>query len=107
MDGWRDEGPRISANPVRDLFDACAHGYAIKLTCRGCHRQRIFNPHAVWWHFRRKGYSEWLRDVPGKFRCRVCERRRPTMDLVHEEPNDPSLPMPNEDEWKRERRRRR
>lgn len=104
---WRENEPRISANPVRDLFDATAQHYAIKLTCRGCRRSRIFPSAAIWWHFRKKGFSEWLRDVPGKFRCRVCERRAPGMDLVHEAANDTSLPMPSELVWKHELRRRR
>lgn len=103
----RDGEQRISANPVRDLFDACAHGYAIKVTCRGCRRARIFRSAAVWHHFRRKGFSDWLRDVPGKFRCRVCDRKAPLMELVGEAPNDRSLPMPSESDWKRELRRRR
>ena len=104
---WRDGEPRLSANPVRDLFDACAHGYAIRLACRGCGRQRVFHSAAVWHHFRRKGFSEWLRDVPRRFRCRVCGRRAPVMALVHEPPNDDSLPMPSDHDWKRELRRRR
>jgi hypothetical protein len=104
---WRDNQPRISANPVRDLFDATTHHYAIKLRCRACHRSRILNAAAVWWHFRKKGYSEWLRDVPRKFRCRECQERGPEMDLVHQAANDHSLPLPSESDWKRELRRRR
>jgi hypothetical protein len=104
---WRDGGPRISANPVRDLFDATAHGYAIRLTCRGCRRARIFHAAAVWHLFERKGFADGLRDVPRRFRCRVCDRRGPVLELVHEEPNDSSLPMPSQTEWKRELRRRR
>ena len=104
---WREREARVSANPVRELFDACAHVYAIRFTCRGCRRARVFPSAAVWHHFRRKGYSERLRDVPDKFRCRVCDRKRPAMDLVHEEPNDRSLPLPSDSDWKRELRRRR
>lgn len=103
----RDGEKRISANPVRDLFDACAHGLSIKFTCRGCRRARIFPAAAVWHHFSRKGFAGRLRDVPGKFRCRVCGRRGPMMELVNEEPDEKSLPMPSEYDWKRELRRRR
>ena len=103
----RDPEPRISPNPVRDLFDACAHGYALRLTCRACRRRRSFSPHAVWHLFRRKGWPEWLRDVARRFRCRSCGRRGPRLDLVHEEPDDTSLPMPSRTEWKRELSRRR
>jgi len=104
---WRESGPRTSANPVRDLFDATAQHYALKLKCRGCGRARVFHAAAVWHHFRRKGWSEWLRDVPKKFRCRACDRRTPEMDLVHEEPTDTTLPLPGETIWKHELRRRR
>ena len=103
----RDRETRISANPVRDLFDACAHGYSIKFTCQGCRRTRIFPAAAVWHHFRRKGFADRIREVPARFHCRVCERREPLLDLVHDEPNDLSLPMPSEQDWKRELRRRR
>src|SRR5687768_5025835 len=104
---WREERVRTSANPLRELFDAAAKGYAIKLACQGCRRERIFPAAAVWRHFREKGFSEMLRDVPGKFRCRVCDRREPIMDLVHEDPNDASLALPEAHEWKRELSRRR
>src|SRR5688572_29425277 len=99
---WREEPVRTSVNPIRELFDAAAHGYAIRLVCRGCRRGRIFHAAAIWWHFRRKGLSELLRDVPGRFRCRECDRRDPVMDLVREEPNDVSLRLPANHEWKRE-----
>jgi hypothetical protein len=98
---------RDLVNPVRDLFDATAHHYALKLTCRHCRRQRIFPAAAVWWHFKRRGFTDRLRDVPQRFRCQSCERRGPTLDLVHEEANDASLPLPSEQDWKHELRRRR
>jgi hypothetical protein len=104
---WREDGVRYSANPLRELFDAAAQGYSIKLTCGGCRRCKTLSAHAVWHHFGKKGFSEYLRDVPKRFRCRVCGRRKPRMDLVHEEVDDTSLPMPSEQDWKRELRRRR
>lgn len=104
---WREQGIRTEVNPLRELFDATARGYAIKLTCRGCRRTRTFPAAAVWWHFRCRGFSERLRDVPGKFCCQSCDCRAPDMDVVHETPNDASLPMPAELVWKQELRRRR
>ena len=98
---------RDLVNPVRDLFDAAAHHYALKLTCQGCRRQRIFAAAAVWWHFKRKGLADRLRDVPKRFRCKDCGRRGPSLDLVHEEPNDGSLPLPSDLDWKHELRGRR
>jgi hypothetical protein len=103
----RNEAVRYKANPLRELYDAAAQGYSIKLACRGCRRVRVLYPHAVWHHFRIKGFSERLRDVPARFKCRVCERRGPHLELVHEEPTDHTLPLPSQQEWKRELRRRR
>jgi hypothetical protein len=99
---WREERVRTSVNPLREIFDAAAKAYSVKLTCRSCRRERILSAAAIWRRFRRKGYSELLREIPAKFRCRVCDRREPVMDLVHEEPNDTSLPLPTDQEWKRE-----
>ena len=98
---------RELANPVRDLFDATAHHVSLKFTCRGCRRTRIFPAASVWWLFRRKGWTDWIRDVPRHFRCRVCDRRHPMLILVNEAANDTSLPMPSELDWKQELRRRR
>ena len=103
---WR-QAVRDEPNPTRELFDAAAKGYSIKLTCRGCRRSRTLHSAAVWHHFSSRGFSEWLRDVPKRFRCRVCGRRAPEMDLSYDQPNDTSLPLPSDQEWKRELRRRR
>lgn len=103
----RDNGVRDSANPVRDLFDATAQHYALKFTCRGCRRQRIFASASVWWHFKKRGLVDWLRDVPKKFVCKQCGRRGPTLDLVQEGATDTNLPFPSETDWKHELRRRR
>lgn len=106
---WHEKGPRISANPLRELFDAAARGYNLRLTCRGCGRAEILNRFAVWWLFRQKGWRDRLSDVPARFRCGGCGRKAPEMDLVQEEPTLNALPVPvaAEAEWKRELRRRR
>lgn len=103
----RAAGMRDSANPVRELFDAAAQGYTLKFSCRGCGRSKIFQAAAVWRHFERKGWSPWLRDVGGRFRCRVCSRRSAFVELSHDEPTDKSLPLPDLYAWKRELSRRR
>jgi hypothetical protein len=104
---WREQGPRDSANPVRDVFDAAAHGYNLKLECGGCRRGQVLDAHAVWHLFQRKRWRDLLRDVPARFRCRGCGRKSPRLDLVHDDPTVTDLPMPSEAEWKRELRRRR
>lgn len=109
-EAWRQarpDGLRTSANPVRESFDAAAQGYTLKLSCGGCGRVRVFHAAAVWRHFDRKGWSPWLRDVARRFRCRVCDRRMPRLELGHDEPTDTSLPLPDPYAWKRELSRRR
>jgi len=98
---------RDTANPVRELFDAAAQGYTLSFRCRGCGRVRTFHAAAVWRHFDGKGWSPWLRDVAARFRCRVCGRRTPQIELGHQEPTDTSLPLPDRYAWKRELSRRR
>ena len=98
---------RDSANPIRELFDAAAQGYTLKLVCRGCGRSKVIHAAAAWRHFDRKGWSPWLRDVAARFRCRVCDHRSPALELSHDEPTDTSLPLPDHYAWKRELSRRR
>ena len=98
---------RDCANPLRELFDAAAQGYSLRLSCRGCGRSRVFHAAAVWHHFDRKDWSPWLRDVPARFRCRVCDRRMPSLQLCHDAPTDDKLPLPDRYRWKRELSRRR
>ena len=98
---------RESVNPVRELFDAAAQGYTLKLLCRDCGRAQVFHAAAVWRHFQRKSWSPWLRDVGQHFRCRRCGRRGPRLELSHDEPTDTHLPLPDIYAWKRELSRRR
>ena len=67
----------------------------------------IFDPHALWYLFEKKGWPDWLRDVRRRCRCTGCGAREPALDLVHEEPTGERLKMPSEQEWKRMRARRR
>ena len=91
----QQSGLRDSANPLRELFDAAARGYNLKLSCRGCGRVEILDRFAVWGLFQRNGWRDWLRDVPAHFRCRGCDRKGPALDLVYDEPTSTVLPMPN------------
>lgn len=104
---WREQGPRTSANPIRDVFDAAAHGYNLKLTCRGCSRTEVLHSAAVWERFRVKRWRDLMHDLPQHFRCRGCGGKRPKIELSHELPTSAELPMPWDSEWKRELRRRR
>lgn len=102
-----------SPNPLRDLFDAAARHRAIKLTCRRCGHVRIFDPHALWWLFKRKGWNDRLSEIQARCWCYPCWRktgdrvRRPRLELVTDAPTGAPLPMPEERHWKQEMRRRR
>ena len=98
---------RYTAFALTDLFDATAQHYELKFTCRGCHRATVFVAAAVWALFDRKGWRDNLRDIPAHFRCRVCDRRNPILELVNEKPTETTLPLPSQERWKREQRRRR
>lgn len=98
---------RHTAYGLSDLFDATAQHYNLRFTCRGCHRSSVFVAAAVWLLFERKGWPDYLRDVPKQFRCRVCDRRNPIIELVNDKATENSLPLPSEETWKRAQRRRR
>lgn len=102
-----------SAYPLRDLFDAAVRGRSIRLTCTRCGHGAVFDSHALWWLFHRRGWLAAFEDVRRRCVCIMCLHRRgekvrnPRFELVHDEPTDTSLPMPSEIDWKREQRRRR
>ena len=102
-----EEDSRDSVHPLRSLFDAAARGYAVRLACSRCRRAAVLDAHALWHAFRRKGWSQRLREVPRRCRCRGCGTRGPRLALVHEPATDRSLPMPPLHEWKAELRRHR
>ena len=89
------------------LFEAAAWHYAVKITC-SCGHSVSFNPHGLWWHFRRNGLPDDLRNIGASFWCRPCTARRGhrvrpvQVELVRESETDFRLEMPDEREWKRE-----
>lgn len=102
-----------SAYPLHDLFDAAVRGRSVRLTCGRCGHGAVFDSHALWWLFHRKGWSDTFREVRRRCLCLMClhrlglKVRDPRFELVDEPPTDSSLPMPTELDWKREMRRRR
>lgn len=102
-----------TAYPLRDLFDAAVRQKSIKLTCARCKHICIFDGHALWWLFQRRGWQDRFADVQRRCVCIVCSYnggtkvRHPHLELVDETPTDTRLKMPSELDWKRELRRRR
>lgn len=100
-----------SPHAVTDLWDVGAHHLNLKFTCPRCLHSRVFHAAAVWWLFRQRRWNDRLSEVRQHFVCGVCwaahrvKVRNPQMQIVKDD-HEP-LPLPPEDEWKREARRRR
>lgn len=82
------------------FFEAAAWHHFIIVTCRGCGREAVFNPHALWWLFERKGWDGRFRAAAGRFRCKRCAGRA-SVTWARERTATVDLPMPCEREWKR------
>jgi ribosomal protein L37E len=102
-----------SAYPLRDLFDAAVRHRNVKLTCQRCGHAAIFDGHALWWLFKRRGWADRFPDVQRRMVCTACfyrgsaKVRAARLELADEPPTQTRLEMPSELDWKRELRRRR
>ena len=101
---------RQLANPISDLFDAAVRHRTIKASCQ-CGNVGIFDPHALWYLFERKGWNDKLPAVRKRMRCLQCyaAKRKRTLAALElcDENHTRQLPMPQISEWKRQLRRRR
>ena len=103
MARYNQDGGRIATT----IFEAAAWHYAIQPVCSQCPHSAIFHPHALWWHFRKRGWDERLGAARARFWCRKCgermgQRVRPRLlELVRETEDMICLEMPSEAEWKR------
>ncbi len=84
---------------------ALFHGN-VAVHCPSCGHQAVFDGHALWWLFKRKGWDDRLRAAARRFRCTRCwheqrRRKRPLDVVVTEAPATSELPMPHERTWKR------
>ena len=82
----------------------------MKVSCP-CGNVGIFDPHALWYLFERKGWNDRLPAVRKRMRCLQCyyakrKRTLATLELVDVD-HTRQLPMPDIIEWKRQLRRRR
>jgi hypothetical protein len=91
------------------LWEAAAMHRLIKVSCtiQGCPNVGLFDPHALWWHFYKRGWSDTLTVAQHRFYCRRCSGvadfrvKRAYIAMADTgEPNRP-MPMPPEREWKR------
>ncbi len=101
---------RTLVNPISDLFDVACRHRTVKVSCH-CGNVGIFDPHALWRLFERKGWNDKLPAVRKRMRCLQCyyakrKRTLATLELTSED-HTRQLPMPDIMEWKRQLRRRR
>lgn len=103
MAKFDNDGGRIATT----LFEAAAWHHAVKPVCSRCPHSAIFHPHALWWHFTRRGWDQGLQAACQRFWCRKCGERigmriRPRiLELVRETDDMICLTMPPAHEWKR------
>ena len=101
---------RTLVNPISSLFDVACRHHSVKVSCP-CGNVGIFDPHALWYLFERKGWNDRLPAVRKRMRCLQCyyakrKRTLATLELVDVD-HTRQLPMPDIIEWKRQLRRRR
>ena len=89
------------------IFEAAAFHMAVKPVCSRCQHSATFHPHALWWHFSKRGWNDNLSVARERFWCRQCGARigrriRPgLLELVKETEEMICLEMPSQAEWKR------
>lgn len=80
------------------LFEAAAHHRTIRVQCY-CGQVSVLNPHALWWHFSRRGCDERITKVRDRFKCSGCQRRGwVTITAVEDVVTLDTLPLPPEGE---------
>jgi hypothetical protein len=96
MPRWDREGGRI----IETFFEAAAFQYTVKATCR-CGHGAVFQPHALWWRFERKGWPPKLKDGAARFRCLRCAKGPVRLEPSRDPVTHDVFPLPPEHEWKR------
>ncbi|KPH62342.1 hypothetical protein [Novosphingobium sp. ST904] len=90
---------------ANSIFEAAAWSYSIRLTCK-CGHTAVFDPHALWWLFERRGWNGSFVQAKRRFYCSECKKQRSwrftaiTLETCSDPPTI-SLPMPDEPVWKR------
>lgn len=87
------------------LFEAAAWHYQVEVACTRCGRATVFDPHQLWWLFRRRHWDDRIDGAARRFACRDCRatgaRAAATITLVEKPVVDHGLPFPPEGEWKK------
>jgi hypothetical protein len=99
-------------HPFRDLYDAAIRHSAVRIVCDHCKHAAVFQTAALWQHFNRRGWNDRFEHVRARLFCLPCwyhggAKRRPSLFFCDDAPTDTRFPMPTNQEWKHEARRRR
>jgi hypothetical protein len=93
--GFDADGQRIAS----DLFECAAWHMAIVATCRRCKREAVFDPHALWHLYQRKGWRNDLRSVQRQLKGKGCGASA-FLALSRDKPSTVPLEMPSALGWK-------
>lgn len=52
---------RQLVNPISDLFDVACRYHTVQVSCQ-CGNVGVFDPHALWYPFERKGWNDRLHE---------------------------------------------
>lgn len=99
-------------HPFRDLYDAAIRHSAVRIVCDRCKHTAVLQTAALWQHFSRQGWNDRFEQVRARLFCLPCwyhgaVKRRPSLFFCDDAPTDTRFPMPTNQEWKSEARRRR
>lgn len=83
-----------------NLLEAAAWHFAVVATCRRCAAWGVFDPHALWALFERRGWDVGMQSVSRRLRCKRCGAGAFVSWSKDREPTV-ILPMPSERQWKR------
>jgi hypothetical protein len=106
--GWLPGREQYRA--YRTITDCALFHRNLAVSCQRCKRKTVFDGHALWWLFERRGWDDRLIAISRRFRCTACTRakgagpRRSEATVtvtVTEAPATVPLPMPDERAWKR------
>lgn len=82
-----------------NLLEAAAWHFAIVATCRKCGAEGVFDPHALWNLFERKGWDVGIRSVAHRLRCKRCGAGA-FVSWSKDRAATVQLPMPDQRKWK-------
>lgn len=91
------------------VFEAAAWHHVVRIRC-ACGHMALHDPHGLWWLCRRRRWNDDFRALAPRFYCTRClaslrRKVRPASIDTARAAATIILPMPPENEWKREIRR--